>query len=412
VKIINLIFYSFNFCIYSIAFSMETVNLIKQPINHNNINTIELINDKINKKYPPNNALSDFFTRLQLTQEDKLTIITIPNAQKINIPLTASLLDGLYKKNNFFAEAVDYFTKFAHTNVGNVTCDTIDIVNNPESNQLIPELNLLPLPIKQYIMHRVYTEVLDEDALDYEITLPLSNVILFEICPSTDVIATFSKDKKLNLWDLTTGLYINSLQENNSVNLIRFNTDGSLIGTVFHYTTAQSSRPKSRIKIWGPQLQDLLHTINQDNFVYHIDFTQGTADTVLTIFSQEHHDQQHKTLTLWLLEKEKHKLLGHTSPFPWRGDQLSGIKNEKYNSFTHPNNNSKICIIKKNCSALYLCKQAIENNNNVDVLQNIPLSTTYSQLTEYEQNIVTKKINKKSAPSKIFNPMILMLQTK
>jgi WD40 repeat protein len=262
-------------------------------------------------------------------------------------------------------------------------------------------------------MHRVYTQALDEDALDYEMTLPLSSaVILFEICPSIDVIATFSKDKKLNLWDLTTGLHINSFQENNSINVIHFNTDGSLMGTVFHYTTAESSRPKSCIKIWEPLLQQLLHTIKQDNFVYHIDFTQGAADTVLTIFSQEHHDQQHKTLTLWLLKKEDHKLLGHTSPLPWRGDQLSGISNEKYKGFTHPDDNSKICVIKKNCSALYLCKQAIENNTHLDALQNIPLSKTYSQLTEYEKDIVSKKIDEKITQSKKMTPLLLALQRK
>ena len=301
-----------------------------------------------------------------------LGIVTIlcQYCKKKEIPLLVALLETLYEKNNFFAKAIDYFSNFARQNLDNVTCNTINIVNNPTLEQPIQQLNMLPLPIKKYTMLRVR----DEIKLNYKITLLLSDTVhLFKICPSTDVIATQSKDKKLTLWNLKTGLLINTLPENDPLLLICFSADGSRMGTAVHYKTSDD-RPMSRIKIWDPLLQKLLYVITQKSFVYHIDFIQGAQNNILTVFTQKkHHEQKNRRLTLWslTLNKEKPKRLGHTSPLPWRGDQLVEINNEKYKVCVHSEDESIVCIKKKNCTALHICKQAIENNTRLETLNKI-----------------------------------------
>lgn len=400
------------FCIPQTFFPMEQyIELIpinpqkKTTINQptfivNAKNIVTFIDEVINQQHPQLHPFLNFFTTTPvLTTEEMLSIAHLTHeCCKNSATPIPSLFDALYKQNSYFAETINYFSKFARKNLDSVTGNTIDTIGNPEASQPMQQLNSLPPSIKQYTMLCADNEA----AFTYTIVLPhAQSVRAFDVCPTTHMAATHSKDKMLYLWDLKTGLCINTLPENDLLTLIQFNADGSLMGTVAHYRTSDN-RQESHIKIWDPLVQKLLHTIKQGFSVYHIDFTHGTPHNTLAIFTQENHAHRHKFLTLWAINKQTSPtLLGHTTQLPWAGEHLTDNKllyKKDYECFVCPNKKSLLHITKRKCHALHLCKQAIENNSNPDTLTNIRCSQTYQQLTKYEKQMVKKQIAEKISP--------------
>jgi len=298
------------------------------------------------------------------------------------------------KKNTFFTEAINYFTNFACKNLDDVTWNTLNIINDPTAHQPTPELNMLPLPIKEYVMQLARNEI----KLNYEIILEHSDTInLFCICPTTHIVVTHGANKELRLWDLKTNSYITTFPENNHIHTLRFKPDGSQLATVAYYNDINVSH----IKIWGLQLQKLLYSIKQKHYVYHIDFTQGASSNVLTVFTQKPYGNKEKVLTLWSLDKNANPiLLGSTSPLQWTGEELTHTDvpyKKHYTGYLHGHDRSILYITKKYCPDLHSCRQAIENNTCADTLSNIPNSQPYSLLTKYEQKMIDTDIIKKAA---------------
>src|SRR5204863_4446141 len=61
--------------------------------------------------------------------------------------------------------------------------------------------------------------------------------------------------------------------------------------------------------------------------------------------------------------------------------------------------NNTLSVTKRNCYDLYLCKQAIKNSQKTkETLKKVIQSQSYKQLTNYEKDMVNKKINKKINP--------------
>ena len=211
------------------------------------------------------------------------------------------------------------------------------------------------------------------------------------------MIVTHSTDRKLNLWDLNEGIYVASFPDNSYINTLCFNPDGSQLATVAYYPETN----ESLIKIWKPQLQQLLHTIKHRHHVYHLNFTQGASNNILTVFMQKPSDNREKMLTLWSLNGDtKPTLLGYTSPLPWTGEELTDIDapyKKYYDSHFSGDGTSTLYITKKYCPELHLCKQAIENNLRPETLTKIRETQPYSRLTKYEKNMVDTHIIRKAA---------------
>lgn len=347
---------------------------------------VNSINKTIKNKHASAFFLFDYCTAFQLTEAEIITTLDIVNEASI---LSRQILDKLYKKNIFFAKSVDYFSEFARKNLDNVNHVTIDIVNNPAVDQLVKKLNKLAPRIKEYIMLRVRDEIALTYTMSFEHPQPLN---CFDICPATHTLATHSRNKELYLYNLKTNSCIRSFPENDNLNQICFNADGSKMATVAHCTTFNKFYT-SRIKIWNPPLEHLAHVITQKYFAYHVAFMKNKSNDMLAVFTKKP-DKEKRILTLWEINQPVPTIIAKTCPLPWKEECLTifdPINKKDYTCGFHPQSSSTVCVTKHNCHELHLCKQAIENNVRPETLANIYNSQAYHTLTACETTLVHKK---------------------
>jgi hypothetical protein len=410
----RLILLCITFCMPHIIFAMEHYpkqELSQLPTDTITIKTLNTLDEAINKQCSSNNWFVDFCNVLLLTERDALAIINLTDQPDNNIP--HSLIDALREKNIFFNEAINYFSQYARTNRDAVTYETIDIIDNPKLQQPVTQLNSLAQPIKNYIMQRTQ----DRCRLTYDISLTHRCMVrLFIIHPTTDRAVTHSTDNQLRIWDLTTGKIIMNFQEKNALVLIQFNQDGSLMATAVAYKLKHNDQMKSRIKIRDPLSQGRpLYTFTQDARVYHINFMQFPSQNIIATFAQEEYDRKDRILTLWQCNDEQ-KFIKHScsGPLPWRGDEIIEFfsDREKYEGYLDEEDEKIVLITKKKCPALYLCKQAIENHDCVDSLNDIKQKQPYQRLTEYEKELIQKDIKECKSQAQKNIPMYLALQRK
>src|SRR5260221_4267836 len=156
---------------------------------------------------------------------------------------------------------------------------------------------------------------------------------------------------------------------------------------------------KSHIQIRNTQSAERIATIKQDCHVYFVDFMPESNNIIATFtFDENNKYQRHaRVMHLWQLnEKNQYIHIGTSSPLPWRGEQpvefLSDKK--KYEGILDEDNDNKIIqITTKKRTALHLCTQAIQNHKDISSLNTIEQSQTYQRLTEYEKQLVIKKIS-------------------
>lgn len=405
--------YCIALCTFLMTYSMEDVTELELPINsttQKKMNIIDIIDRQIDAKYPSQNLFADLWNCSQLEKKDMESIVTIANTQctKHEVANVPQLLNLLYNQNSFFEKAVNYFTQLAHTNAANVTYNNIDTIYNPESDQPVEQLNQLPLLIKKYIMSRVY-----DNQATYTMDIPhLTTIILCQICPKAHLLATYSKEKILYLWDLQTGerLAAFSQEKDPSLTILQFNEDGSKLCTVGCGTSTKDHDEKSLITIWHPQQHRVAHQMIHDNHVYHIDF----INDILTVYSQNRQDFQ-KYLSLWQLDRIKPTKIGISQPLPWREESLCGIK-DPHSKYSVDTINNKVSVTTKVCPALLLCTKAVENSFHSDAItpnvltQKIKEAHAYNNcLTDYEKEMVNQHINFNIQRSNDNNLILLLM---
>ncbi|HLJ31720.1 MAG TPA: hypothetical protein VKU36_04740, partial [Candidatus Babeliales bacterium] len=344
------------------------------------IDIVESIHKKIDQQYPSSNSLIDYVSHLLRPQHEILTIINLP-FETCKDMLTLNDIHRLRIKNNTFANAIDYFLSFARKNIDNVNYTTIDAISNFQAEQPTPELNILPPLVKQYVMLLARNEI----KLTYEIKLEhCDDVLNFEICPFNQKIVTHCKNRTLGLWDLNTGNYVASFPEQNYLNILKFNGDGSLLVTAAYFDDTN----ESHIKIWDPTNQQAVCMIQLKHYVYHLDFVQDQHYKTLTAFIFREKTDRQKLLGLWNIENTEHPtFLGFSSAFPWKGEKLIDTSNsygDYYNSHFYDTDKSTLYVEKKHCPDLHLCQQTIENCRRREVVGNVCSSIPYKDLSKYE----------------------------
>ena len=383
--------------IASITFAMERfVELQQQPINHCAVETINAIDEKINKKYAEK-FVPDFLKKLRLTTEEKLDILTITNdcCNKSKTELSTQLINDLYEKNTFFEAAIDYFSDIARDNINNVTYATIDTINNPENIQPIPQLNTIPQPIKEYFMKAACKEM----SIPYDIPLTHDCAVqIFAIHPKSDTAASYCYGKTLHMWDLKTGTEKKQIVRHPNVDFIQFSYDGSRMAVINNLLTTHLCK-KSHIEIINSSTMERIDIIKQNNHVYFVDFMQQQSNNTVATFVFEKNDKynrHNRLMHLWQLNKQnKYILINSSLPLPWGCEQpiefLSDKK--KYEGNLDEETNKIIQITVKRRAALHLCSQALKNHKDLSLINNITTSQTYQQLTEYEKQLVIQKIS-------------------
>jgi hypothetical protein len=357
--------------------------------------TINAIDEKINKKYSEE-YIPDFLKKLGLTAEEKHDILTITNecCERSNTQLSTQLINDLYKKNMFFEAAIDYFGDFARQNINSVTYKTIDTINNPANQQPIPQLNTIPQSIKKYVMKTVCKEI----SASYNIPLAHDRAVrLFAIHPKSDTVASYCYDNALYLWDLKTGCIKKTINNHPNIDSIQFNQDGSLIALISNLLTKNFCK-KSHIQIRNSTTAERIATIKQNDHVYFAAFVQGQSNTVATFMLEENskYKRRDRVMHLWKLnEQNKYIHIGSLPPLPWLGEHFIEFLSDKkkYDGNLDEEDHKIIQITAKKCPALYLCIQALHNHKDANTHNIIEQSQTYQQLTEYEKQLVIKKIS-------------------
>jgi hypothetical protein len=129
----------------------------------------------------------------------------------------------------------------------------------------------------------------------------------------------------------------------------------------------------------------------------------------LKIFSKKMIDHKTRTITTYQFTSQKSMKCFSEQTY-WRKEDFGGFLTDKYAGYIDDENNT-LWIIKKKCAPLYICKQAIKNNTNLDTLDNILKSQQYQQLTGYEKSLINQEITQEKSWSRN-NPMLLALQRK
>lgn len=291
-----------------------------------------------------------FYPSYQLSISDTYPIVQVVNDfNNQYFSLTIEILDLLYQKNISFAQAIDYFRYLALNNVNSVTCDNLEMIENPVLPQPIKELNALPLLIREYVMFFI------RDQIKREYTIPFflgeeNKIISFDISPHTHLVATSSVCKTCCLWSLKTGELVYLLPENIRINTVQFNNNGTKLKLFMNSDTQN----KQVIKIYNidPIELESTITIQKNTHVKSIDpITEELRNNYI----------------------QKGNYLGQKT-----------------------SNESVLHVTKFKCENLALCEEAINNTKHRRSLQKLWSLASYTELTPIEKGIVHRTFERRN----------------
>ena len=382
------------------------------PVQTNNNNAafdemIANIDSAINKQYRLTTFLA-YMSDPNKTHNDYFNIIAIARQYYPNITLSKKLLDMLYAKNTFFAQAIEHFAFLAQQNLTNVTPVTLNTVNNYNAPQPILSFNGIDPSIKEYILLRASNQTRCEYTMEFQSE---AQVIDFDICPATDTVAISTGGNKspcrLRLWDLKTATRSHTFDEDNPVQFICFNAPGNQLATLV------ATAGKVKIKIWDTISKQSLHTIEPDperiprSLVYNDHPTNYLLHSCH--YLKECPNVWQINTELWLTHNAQLISLGVSKlqPTATASGSKAIVVKENYLGIhpqCHPMDeilayaNLKIpalSVTKNNCHDLYLCQQAISKARTKKSLDLITPSDPFKTATVYEQNMIKESLKVK-----------------
>lgn len=358
------------------------------------------IDMKFSSHYPPINFIV-FSLLPTIKPQDRLFFMNyIENNYAEHSP--DILIDRLYKQNDLFRQAADFYIDHAHDNLRLLSIHNIKTIEDSTKQQPTMALNTLKPAAKNFVMHKVFKLV----DCSYTIKLPHeSRIICFDICNETRQAATATYDNTLTLWNLTNGKIEHVMSKQYPINIITFNKNGSQLATAVVNDTACS------ILVWCTKTKTILHTIKNLEEIYAIGYGLPQSGMLIS----QHHSPNYACSyhQLWKIapstaqEGENIGIIarrGLTMPTSPAADELkaieSGTDTPRYKAI-HPNMyiaspKTQLEITKKYAWNLYMCKQAINKAIKDQTLQNkIEQSQSFHALTDLEKKIVYDEINKK-----------------
>jgi WD40 repeat protein len=294
--------------------------------------------------------------------------------------MNEAAITKLIRKTYCFKDAIDYFCDLAQKNFDNVTFQTLTTIQDVKVQQPTPQLNQLPRTIKEYVMNHVT----NNHSCTIMFPIDAGHIESFDIHDKSDLIATASYDGTFQLWNLSHAKQIHTFPEKANRGLIKFTPDGCRLITATLY---QQNPDESHITLWDVPSRERLGTIKIPYYVKNIALFDNQSNiidisSILTIMTR------FKLLSYALTKKnEQFVCLGECRSNPYNGS----ANPENYHSTSKKNKFS----IKKQCTQLYLCEQAIKNTSDTTLLPNITKTSIYQSLTPYEKGIVDDKLKEK-----------------
>lgn len=122
-------------------------------------------------------------------------------------------------------------------------------------------------------------QVLQDDNLHrlfecFRTMLDTCSVGIIAFSPDRQTLASDDLGKKIQLWSVQTGQLLHTLQEDNYVDFLAFSPDSQLLVTISRYNT---------IKLWSVQTGQLLHTLEESNYsdIESLDFSSDGETIVV-----------------------------------------------------------------------------------------------------------------------------------
>lgn len=282
--------------------------------------------------------------------------------------------------DSLFGNSVQLYVEQAHVNhYKKVTCDTLATITNPSVQQPLKILNNLPIPLKKYIMQKGYDEI-NESYSCFELS---DNINSFDINSKAHLAATSNNhDCLFQLWDLTTKR-AETIPKKSVCGGVKFSSNGDQLITV---TLAQTNATTVDIDIWDTLTKSLIHTVQ--------------TPTLLNYFSLENESTEFSTLIL-LDQTSNLSLYRITKNAPPAlllsvKTQISSIQPIKlWGNYSLARNPQKKLVIKKKCTAYFLCLQAIRNTERKESLENIYATLPYATLDQQAKQLINAKIKEK-----------------
>jgi hypothetical protein len=320
-----------------------------------------------------------------------LSALSTPTECYPKIAPTNELLIKLSEKNAHFLVSLMNFIALAREEAEKVTPLSLTTIENPQLQQATIALNQLNFSIKKYIMNCA----LEQINHSYNLTFPVqpAKTMGFTISAKTNTAVIGCNDNRIYIWDLKKNNCTKTLINTESKVLQKINIpDHSCIVAIL-------GEESPIIKIWRFSYSEEPYIIQAKHYIQklHCGITDKNSVIVRTYSEKEKNNQIKAYQRIYLLKKNeleiaKIKLKNRETR------KVTLIYQEGNYQASNYIKKTELTITKNNCHALYLCEQAIKNSTKegVVLLPKITQSQSYQSLTDYEKEMVDKKIQEKT----------------
>jgi len=349
-----------------------------------------------------NNVLSALNNFMTLSSEEQLhekysalLMVVKPHLQYCN---NTKLFKELYKENNYFQQAINHFSAVVYEkDFKTVTGKSLTTLINLHLTTTVPQLKCLPERLKCYIKHKAYKRIQKSHYYTYANS---EGIDCYSFCPKTSMIAI--GDKQFGLLLRSLSIVCNKTLTKHTPKSIAFNHDGSRIAALI----GNLKNNISMIYEWDTQSYKQTNGLAIENNCHYISYYKYPHHMLRVI--ADNTDNKHKTYIQYHVslfdecQPVVKKLPGseYTKTTQWNDMNCKQHYDKHYNIHVAYDINQTVTEVvfkKHNARHFYLCDQAIKNSTNINDLLAITNTCAYKTLTDYENNIIDKKIEEKNA---------------
>lgn len=211
-----------------------------------------------------NSQFKDYLTICgSLSHENIAKILNYVDKQIPGIPQADAIFNKLCIKNGFIKNITDILineTVKYRNNVDGYTFDSLRLVNLDHPFKV---LNSIPRIMKQYVISGSATKYYfgKDTKSEYKLAGHTGKINYIHSSKHNGIIATCSNDKTIRLWDVSSGKCIHVLKHKNAVINCSYNETGSKLA---------SSSKTNKVKIWDITTGIKLESIDFGDPIHHV----------------------------------------------------------------------------------------------------------------------------------------------
>lgn len=312
---------------------------------------------------------------------DHLNILKTPQTLYPSLEVNMSLVKTLIKLNEYFADAIEYFSKLEY-----IDCNTLALMDNPQEP---PQLRLLPENIRSRIMKDAHKNLHETYHIHINSSSPIK---LCNISATKHMAVTYNEKKEIQLWNLRNNKSSFTIANMPNVTALAFNNFNAQL-----FIGCSKKNDPPTVHIWNLESQKIDSSFTPCQSSREIEQIQSaklsTTSFLISVYLKEHEGTHSHTITQWITSEDGNKHIQFLSNLKGYHEYIKQdcyeTRNPKYKgSFA----TSKLVISNKVCMPLYFCLQAAKSVINQKDGEKIMNSLSYNSLSEYEKEFIQKKI--------------------